>query len=431
MPPNDNVLMGGYQSLSRFDQEQGVSSHAPAVARPQKQRATVLVAPLLTIAIVVLLGMPFLYHQISQRATPLPEALSGKKKLACESPDYTEHTLKRAVDIPVAALLGATWDNNRFEASGVIKVGSAFYAVDDDSFALGFFTFPLSMLPGKNALLWPNEMSRQDDTIKDKDRTTTTMAPMDEDGSEEEHAEGGYEGLSWDQNTGRFYLIMEAIPDEGSNTSFHGLIVEAILSPDAATYHKKAACPVEYSFDNGNKGFEGVAHFVQGGEHYILGLCEGNHCKGGSKGKEVGNGKLVLARRRLTKRPSAHPEDILTDCIWSFMYEIPIPPEADFIDYSDLALSDEGRVLIVSQESSKLWVGHLDTTDINKLHLHKGNVYNFPRDDECRILYCNVEGIDWVTEHLVVAASDMIKSKGKQDYRCMDKDQSIHLFVIP
>ena len=30
---------------------------------------------------------------------------------------------------------------------------------------------------------------------------------------------------------------------------------------------------------------------------YLLGMCEGNHCVGGTEGKDAGNGRIVVARQ--------------------------------------------------------------------------------------------------------------------------------------
>jgi hypothetical protein len=47
-----------------------------------------------------------------------------------------------------------------------------------------------------------------------------------------------------------------------------------------------------------------------------------------------------------------------------------------------------------------------------------------------RTVYCNVEGVSWVSADTVVVVSDRAKRNG-QDERCRAKDQSIHVFVIP
>jgi hypothetical protein len=42
-----------------------------------------------------------------------------------------------------------------------------------------------------------------------------------------------------------------------------------------------------------------------------------------------------------------------------------------------------------------------------------------------------LQGITWVTHNVIVGVSDQMKAKGKQPYRCMAKDQSIHVFTLP
>lgn len=44
-----------------------------------------------------------------------------------------------------------------------------------------------------------------------------------------------------------------------------------------------------------------------------------------------------------------------------------------------------------------------------------------------RVLY----SIHWISDNMVVAVSDQAKDKGRQDFRCMSKDQSIHVFMVP
>jgi hypothetical protein len=61
----------------------------------------------------------------------------------------------------------------------------------------------------------------------------------------------------------------------------------------------------------------------------------------------------------------------------------------------------------------------------------EGTVYDFPKDNECETIYCNIEGIHWMNEYTLLAVSDKMKGRGKQDFRCFDKDQTAHVFVFP
>jgi hypothetical protein len=56
-----------------------------------------------------------------------------------------------------------------------------------------------------------------------------------------------------------------------------------------------------------------------------------------------------------------------------------------------------------------------------------------PRDvqskEECLIQYCNIEGVAWRSKDQLIIVSD--KAKVDQDAACIEKDQSIHYFVLP
>lgn len=135
-------------------------------------------------------------------------------------------------------------------------------------------------------------------------------------------------------------------------------------------------------------------------------------------------------------------------CEWETVNLLALPKTAAFADYSAIAIrpipaaeteSTAGRrivyrLAVTSQESSQVWIGELRTTDTHDAadwSLTDGVVYNFPRSDSCDIRYCNVEGIGFIDDDLLVAVSDKMKSGGRQHFRCLDKDQSIHTFVLP
>jgi len=41
------------------------------------------------------------------------------------------------------------------------------------------------------------------------------------------------------------------------------------------------------------------------------------------------------------------------------------------------------------------------------------------------------KGLHFVSDDTLMAVSDKMKSKGKQDFQCFEKDQSVHVFVLP
>ena len=234
--------------------------------------------------------------------------------------------------------------------------------------------------------------------------------------------ESSFEVIMFCPDTKTFLMVRETVPDAKQKT-FTPSVVEARVG--AEDYDILEECPVEYSFDAENKGFEGGAYFSFSGERYMLGLCEGNYCTGGAKGKDPGHGMAILTR--LTR-------DKDDKCLWAFEKEVPLPKEANFVDYSDLAVyytdydyGDELVVGVVSQESAAIWLGHLDTAKWE--FVGPGSVVHFPRSYDCQIVHCNIEGIAFLDEYQIIATSD--RSKATQDYNCVGNDQSVLTFLMP
>lgn len=46
-----------------------------------------------------------------------------------------------------------------------------------------------------------------------------------------------------------------------------------------------------------------------------------------------------------------------------------------------------------------------------------------------QIMYCNVEGIQWIDDVRFVIASD--KAKSRQPFRCVNKEQRLTIFSLP
>jgi hypothetical protein len=90
---------------------------------------------------------------------------------------------------------------------------------------------------------------------------------------------------------------------------------------------------------------------------------------------------------------------------------------------------DQGRVAIVSQENSMLWVGEFDEAEWS--WRDAGQLYEFPRWDDGSIRYGNIEGVAWLTPQRIVTVSDRRKKKDQPDKRLAEKDQSVHIFDIP
>lgn len=297
--------------------------------------------------------------------------------------------MKTISDAPLARLLGGKLD--RYEASAVamLRGTSVAYVLFDNSYAIGRIRGAGTGLYSSGALLaW--------------------------DGRPEE--ESDFEFLAFNATDGKYVAGREAV-EIGSSGKFHAVAWETDL--DRRGLETGMKCTAQFEFDSGNKGYEGGAIIDDGnGGSYLLGLCEGNFCKGGHLGKMAGNGRIVVMRKVV----------IGDECIYKQVQILKLGKKMNFVDYSDMDVRGN-RIAITSQENSSVFVGYISVRN-GVVSIGKGKVYDFPRGENCEKIYCNVEGIAFVDEEskFLVAVSDAMKSS--QDYRCLEKDQSIHLFQI-
>eukprot|EP00590_Aulacoseira_subarctica_P003288 CAMPEP_0172425954 /NCGR_PEP_ID=MMETSP1064-20121228/35055_1 /TAXON_ID=202472 /ORGANISM="Aulacoseira subarctica , Strain CCAP 1002/5" /LENGTH=339 /DNA_ID=CAMNT_0013169263 /DNA_START=195 /DNA_END=1214 /DNA_ORIENTATION=- len=329
----------------------------------------------------------------------------SKKQQVCEDGSYSKRSLKLAYGVPFAALFEDSRGERKFEASDVIKVDDKYYAVHDNSWAISQFSVALKHFSAENVQI--GNPNREPD-------------------------ESAYEAIV--HSDGIFYVIRESIdiPQDGEEKSqedYHAIVEELRLS--ATDYEIVNKCRSEFAFEGASKGFEGAFGIKDiNSSFFVVGLCEGNYCSEKYK-KERGNGMLVVMQKTVSDDG---------DCMWSTIKKIKIPKTAFFQDYSSIAVNEKGRVVISSQEDSKIWIGQLTGLqenglyDIDQMSLVDSNepeVYDFPMNDNCEVIYCNIEGVFWINDDMLVAVSDKMKGKGKQPFRCFDKDQSVHVFVLP
>ena len=157
----------------------------------------------------------------------------------------------------------------------------------------------------------------------------------------------------------------------------------------------------------------------------------------------------------------------LGECIWETVLIIDVPKTAFFRDYSDMDITNDGKIIISTQEESAVWIGRLKGIDGGIIHpdeLHfdkdeKGVILSFPMSDSCYTKYCNIEGIHVLNDHMIIGVSGIMQGRGQQDFRyvvthlltlhfpfyhstfeyecpmsdfrCFDKQQSIHAFILP
>ena len=154
---------------------------------------------------------------------------------------------------------------------------------------------------------------------------------------------------------------------------------------------------MNYPLKGGNKGFEGLSTLYYAGNEYLLGLCEGNDCKSGNSGVEPGKGRIQVF--------SWSAET------WEHAGTIRLPEAVRFKDYASLDISN-GSLTVISQASSALWVGgiHAQPGSLEDQFEDVGRLFLFPRDDEGRMMYCNMEGVTWLKNDHLVVVSDKRKA---------------------
>ncbi len=263
----------------------------------------------------------------------------------------------------------------RFEASGVVAVDGVFYVIFDNTSLIGRIGAGLSRGDVQNRLI-------------------AQRFDRDE----------GYEDIAHDHWSGRFFILSESLP--------HGRGFFAKVREYDASFGHVASAWLDFPLAAANKGLEGLTCLRRAGQTYLLGLCEGNRCKGGAAGRRPGGGRIQVFAR--TARG------------WDHVDTIRLPSSLPFKDYSGVALAGD-RLCVVSQESSALWVGRLAPSAWQVLD--DITTYEFPRDEDGKTVYGNIEGVSWLSDAHVVVVSD--KAKPDQKRRCRSKDQSIHVFALP
>lgn len=317
--------------------------------------------------------------------------------------DESRSTLKVAYDLPFRTLFRRTYGQTKFEASDVTVVNDTVYAVFDNSWEISKFARHVYPHSEEDILLGPPRVMQNR--------------------LERVEGDSGYEAIF--ESSGVFYVVRESV-------NLHAVIAELSLKDDTYTYFRE--CPCEYAFEADNTGFEGAVGFPDAnGVMYVLGLCEGNHCRDKhKKSKDVGNGRVVMMKKR------DDADDDATGCLWETVRVVHIPKSAAFLDYSAIDITSSGKVIITSQESSSVWLsyvsgvtdGVIDPSSFEFID-DDSSVLRFPRNGGCDTVYCNVEGIHFINDDLLLAVSDRMKDEGRQNFRCQEKSQSIHGFVIP
>lgn len=284
-------------------------------------------------------------------------------------------TLNLVCEAKISVLLEDHAPKARWEASGILVQDGQFLVVFDDHAQIGRFS---------------------DDLRPNRSNGLVGMAD----------AKFGFEGITYNAAKRRYYLLVEA--RKHARGHYRACAVEY----DQDFQYVKER-PIDFEFASDNKGFEAIAHVRRNSRDYILALCESNKCKCGKAGRKPGGGRVQLFEKRRKR--------------WAHIDTIALPAHLPFVDYSGMSI-DRGRVAVVSQVSSMLWVGEFDSTSWTWQDL--GQIYEFPRSAEGTIQYGNIEGVGWISSTRIVTVSDRRKKSAQPRKSLAEKDQSIHVFDI-
>ncbi len=264
----------------------------------------------------------------------------------------------------------------RLEASGVLAKDGMFYVIFDNLPHIARIDPAISAAAEGNSIIWQDQGHRS-----------------------------GFEDITYDPWNGRFYVLIESLP-RGRHRYM------AKVQEYDADFGYTGSAWLNFPLDRPNKGIEGLACVRRQGQTYLLGLCEGNRCRGGAEGRVPGGGRVHVFRAGQRQ--------------WERLGTIRLPETVLFEDYSGIAINGD-RMAVISQVTSALWIGRLAPSgwDI----AGPGTTYALPRDADGEIVYGTAEGVSWIAPDQLVMVSD--KAKPDQARRCQAKDQSIHIFRIP
>jgi hypothetical protein len=283
--------------------------------------------------------------------------------------------LELLTEAKIFDILGGRLDP-RLEPSGVLANDGLFYVIFDNLPHIARIDPELSAMADANRVIEQNQGHRR-----------------------------GFEDIAYDRWSGRFYVLIKSLHRD------HGTFMAAVQESGASFRYLNNAW-LDFPLDRPSKGLEGLTCVRRDGQTHLLGLCEGNRCERGARGRIPGGGRIQVFRLGAQR--------------WDRLGKIQLPEAVLFGDYSGITVAGD-RIAVVSQVSSALWVGSLAPSGWEVTG--EGTSYTFPRDADGEIIYGTVEGVSWIARDQVVVVSD--RAKPERDRRCRAKDQSIHIFRIP
>lgn len=318
---------------------------------------------------------------IAAKGTPAPVAsvapTSAGSGLTSEVELVEEHKLR---DLFPSSLLD---DDEKLSASGVFYHEGYYYVVFDNLTPVAKIAEDLALNAEIHQLI-----NRQSEITGDGETNV-------------------YEDITFNENDQHFYVLVEALLDDDG-------FYKAKIEEYTAEFEYLNSAWLPFWLESANKGFEGLAYVRRDENDYLLALCEGNNCRDGVEGRTPGNGRIQIFRKE--------------GASWLHEGTLNIPPTVRFEDYAGLAIKDN-RLAVVSQASGQIWIGTLQEAAWGFVESDDAQptIYRLP--DATEAVYCNAEGISWITSTQIVVVSD--RAQKNQSYVCWPKDQSIHIFNLP
>lgn len=288
----------------------------------------------MTITIMRISQFAFLSTLIVVLSLPIIGSSNKRHTTECDAPEYRNNVLKLVRESPFAGLFKDMKNHTKFEASGVAAVQNKFYVVFDSS----------------------NSIGQLDETFAFRGPENKLIGDKGEEDSQ-------FEGIAYVPENDTYLLLHEALPVDASmlltsatekDTKRRKRMVMmdsrsslTQVSPNDDNYvmwkpyittvklrHGDGydiiqKCPVEFEITSSNKGFESILYIKNNqGQSFLLGLCEGNYCKGGSVGKERGNGRIIVSQ--------LEENSVTGECVWQTVKVVDIPSSALFMDCRSL-----------------------------------------------------------------------------------------------
>jgi len=353
----------------------------------------------------------------------------------CMSHDFRNVAMKTAVDATIFGLVKDINLDQKFEGSGVVKVNHAFYVICDSSWSIPVF-HDLSASGRLDDIYDPKAKKHE----RWQHENSNYLIPPADLSAFPHNVDSNWEAITVNEKTGQHITVQESLPLKDGK--YHAIIMNVNIQHHPPQWTLDYACPSEFTFLDESKGFEGLLG-MNGidGRFFLLGLCEGNHCNTGDIGKEHGHGMMVIMELDQGEGPPNTFKDgylqETSTCRWKTLRTVNLPSVAFFEDYSDVAR--RGDVIVISsQASSSLLFANMVLEDglLNPetFEVTGGQVTKFAPTSDCQTQYCNVEGIDFINDRMLIGASDSMKGGGPphgQPFMCLEKDQSMHVFALP